>query len=113
MTLRGIFIPVFMAILFATTALAAPTQDRPVVMDLSQWFLSHPMPDNPGEKGERIFQSNRMSLYVSQASAGTRLEFRFHKTVDEVTDHLQANYRRRYWATNQSLRENSVTGGCT
>ena len=62
---------------------AAAVEADPVILNLTKWYHSHPLPASPGVSGTLVFKSPRAEVFVRQATSGTTLAPHYHNTVDE------------------------------
>ena len=73
-----------MLLLTMTPVAAAEFVADPMVLNLSNWYHTHPMPNAPGISGEVVFQSPRAAVIVRQAPLGTKAAPHYHNLADEM-----------------------------
>ena len=82
--MKRIFLLVgLLLVLFAASAVAAPSAG-PVLLNVDNWYRTHPMPNTPGITGEVVFQSPRSAVLVRQAPEGTKAAPHYHNVADEI-----------------------------
>jgi quercetin dioxygenase-like cupin family protein len=78
--------------LFASAGLAAEIPkglvdskpEQAIIINLKDWYTSHPGPGKPGIVGETVFASPRSVLMIRTAGKGTAVGSHYHSTADEI-----------------------------
>jgi mannose-6-phosphate isomerase-like protein (cupin superfamily) len=57
--------------------------DQAILINLDEWYKTHPSPGKPGIVGETVFTSPRSMVMIRTAGKGTAVGSHFHSTTDE------------------------------
>jgi hypothetical protein len=58
--------------------------DQAILINLDEWYKTHPSPGKPGIVGETVFASPRSMVMIRRAGKGTGVGSHFHSTTDEM-----------------------------
>ena len=58
--------------------------DQAILINLDEWYKTHPSPGKPGIVGETVFASPRSMVMIRTAGKGTAVGSHFHSTTDEM-----------------------------
>jgi mannose-6-phosphate isomerase-like protein (cupin superfamily) len=58
--------------------------DQAILINLDEWYKTHPSPGKPGIVGETVFTSPRSVVMIRTAGKGTVVGTHFHSTTDEM-----------------------------
>jgi mannose-6-phosphate isomerase-like protein (cupin superfamily) len=58
--------------------------DQAILINLDEWYKTHPSPGKPGIVGETVFASPRSVVMIRTAGKGTAAGSHFHSTTDEI-----------------------------
>ncbi len=58
--------------------------DQAILINLDEWYKTHPSPGKPGIVGETVFASPRSVVIIRTAGKGTAAGSHFHSTTDEI-----------------------------
>jgi mannose-6-phosphate isomerase-like protein (cupin superfamily) len=58
--------------------------DQAILINLDEWYKTHPSPGKPGIVGETVFTSPRSVVMIRTAGKGTAVGTHFHSTTDEI-----------------------------
>jgi len=78
--------------LFASAGLAAEIPkglvdskpDQAILINLDEWYKTHPSPGKPGMVSDTVFGSPRLVVMIRTAGKGTAVGSHFHSTTDEI-----------------------------
>ena len=82
--MKRIFLLAGLLLMLITASVAAAPTTDPLVLNVDNWYRTHPMPTTPGITGEVVFQSPRAAVIVRQAPAGTKAAPHYHNISDEI-----------------------------
>jgi len=60
------------------------TPGKAVLVNVDEWYATHPAAEKPGIVGETVFASPRVAVIIREAGKGTVVKSHYHAVADEV-----------------------------